>query len=233
MKIVSSGDVSAISIHPLSNEPSDLLGNFQKAARWVLQNILLFPVMRFYSKSFTVTGLENLKSLKGPCVYVANHSSHADTGIILLALPEYQRESLSIAAAADYFYKNKWIGAFMTLLLNTFPFDRKQPLLGFRKAKEVLREGSSLLIFPEGTRSTPLSQAHFKPGFALLARQLGVPVVPIGIEGAYEMLPKGNALPKKTDVRISFGEPIYPAGRTSEELADVLEERVRALSRVA
>lgn len=232
MNAMHSGNLTVLS-RPSSVKIPDLRYRIQKYMRWLLQQVLLFPVLRFYSKSFTICGLKNLESIDGPCVYVANHSSHADTGIILLALPEARRTELSIAAAADYFYRKKWIGAFFTLLLNTFAFDRKQPLMGFRKSREILRKGSSLLIFPEGTRTDPLAHHHFKPGFALLARQLGVPVVPIGIEGGYEMLPKGTSWPRKARVRISFGEPIYPAGQSVEELAQTLEKRVRALAEVA
>lgn len=201
--------------------------------RSVLQHVILFPVLKMFLDEFEVTGLENLSGIKGPCVYVANHSSHADTAVILLALPQEYRSRLAIAAAADYFYQNKIIAAIVTLILNTFAFDRQHPLIGFKKAKEVVRHGNSLLIYPEGTRTMPGNSSGFKPGFALLARQLGVPVVPIGLEGSYEMLPKGSGFPKRSSVRVAIGSPIYPQGQSSEELMQATEVRVNVLAHVA
>lgn len=197
--------------------------------RDLLQKLILFPVLRSFSPEFKILGLEKLERLAGPCVFVANHSSHADTAIILYALPERLRSGLAIAAAADYFYKNSFVAALVTLVLNTFPFVRSNPKQGLKKAREVLCNGNSLLIYPEGTRKQPREHVCFKTGFAALACQLSLPVVPIRIEGSYEMLPKGVWLPRRSSIRISFAEPVYPVGQSRNELAHLVESRVDEL----
>jgi len=201
--------------------------------RSLLQNVLLFPFLKNHCKSFQVSGLENLEDLQGPCVFVANHSSHADVAIILLALPPRLRARLAIAAAADYFYEKKKLGAVVTLLLNTFPFDRSHPRQGLQQGKQVLQTGQSLLIFPEGTRTKPECKASFKRGFAALACQMKVPIVPIYICGSHEMLPKGSKWPQKAAVHISFGEPVMPEGQSSLEIAHIVETKVEQLAFVA
>lgn len=202
--------------------------------RRVLQNCFLFPFLRHYCSEFAVVGLEKLEGLSGPCVFVSNHSSHADVAIILAALPSRHRDKLAIAAAAEYFYTKKTLGAIVTLMLNTFAFEREHPRSGMLKARRVLEGGQSLLIFPQGTRSNPASCVGFKRGFASLACKLGLPIVPICIEGSFEMLPKGSNWPRKTDVKITFGEPIYAKQSESvSQLAHEVEDRVQRLSIVA
>lgn len=201
--------------------------------RPALQEMFLFPVLRFYASKFRIEGLNKLAGIKGPVVFVANHSSHADTAIILMALPLRLKRNLVVAAAADYFYTNKLVGSVVSLLMNTFAFERKNPRKGMRKAKECLKQGNSLLIYPEGHRATPDEQICFKRGFASLACQFKLPVVPIAIEGSHQMLPKGKNWPQEAAIRISFGEPIYPCGQDSNELAHIAEEKVVALKRAA
>ena len=194
--------------------------------RPALQELLLFPVLRHYAGRIEICGLENLAGLKGSAVFVANHSSHADTAIILRALPLRFKQNLAIAAAADYFYKNKAVGAVVTAVLNTFPFERNHPRQAIKTARECLKHGDSLLIYPEGHRAQPDEEVCFKNGFASLACQFGLPVVPISIEGSYELLPKGAKWPQRSKIRICFGQPIYPAGKNKNEIAVLAQNKV-------
>lgn len=201
--------------------------------RAFLQNFLLFPFLRANCQSFEVQGIDKIERLNGPCVFVANHSSHADTAIILAALPSKLRSRLAIAAAADYFYRSAFSGKFFHLLLNTFAFDRHSARSAFRKARSVLDEGYSLLIYPEGTRTAPFQRHEFKRGFAMLACESGLPVVPIYIQGSYEMLPKGACWPHPAHVTIVFGDPVYPEGRDCADLSSIVESRVNELAGAA
>lgn len=218
----------------LADKPSSFLPSLlNMQLRQCLQNYILFPFLKHYCRDFKVIGLHNLEPLQGPCLFVSNHASHADTAIILCALPPRHKSMLAVAAAADYFYKNKLIAALVTLVLNTFPFERSHPRRGFLRGKQVLQSGQSLLIFPEGTRAKPSDHLSFKRGFAALACNLGLPVVPICIEGSYNMLPKGAKWPRQASVQIIFGQAIYPAGQSSTELAQLAENRVHGLSPAA
>jgi long-chain acyl-CoA synthetase len=73
-----------------------------------------------------------------------------------------------------------------------------------------LRHGKVLLVFPEGTRTIDGRLSDFKKGGAILSHELGVPMVPVGIKGAFEMWPRGGSF-KRHSVSITFGEPIDPA----------------------
>ena len=91
--------------------------------------------------------------------------------------------------------------------------------------------GYSLLVFPEGTRSTDGRIAPFKPGIGLLARELGLPVVPIYLDGLFRVLPKGQNLPRPGRVRVIIGVPLRvdPALGNVEAAAE-LEAALRALA---
>ena len=97
----------------------------------------------------------------------------------------------------------------MSLILGTFPFSREGPVrASLEHCGTLVDAGWSVLIYPEGTRSTSGSVGEFRSGIALLAGQLGVPVVPVGIVGTYEVLPKGSTRPHRHSVTVRFGPPL-------------------------
>jgi 1-acyl-sn-glycerol-3-phosphate acyltransferase len=79
---------------------------------------------------------------------------------------------------------------------------------GLRLAQSVLRAGSPVLIFPEGTRGGDGALYPFKPGIGLLGVELGVPIVPCLVEGTYAALPKGKLFPRRRPIRVTFGPPL-------------------------
>jgi len=201
------------------------------AARHFLQRAIVFPVHSLIARPFTVEGKENLQSLEAPLLLIANHTSHMDTPSILRALPPSHRQRTAVAAAADYFYGRKGRGAAMSLLLNTFPFSRKGAVRSsLEYCGDLVDAGWSVLIYPEGTRSITGILAPFRSGIGLLAQQLRVPVVPIGVTGAHDVLPKGSSRPYPGTLRVRIGQPISPtldANRT--KLVETLEHSVAEL----
>ena len=115
-------------------------------------------------------------------IFVANHASHLDTPLILLSLPDEWRRRTAVAAAADYFFDTWWRAVGSALLFNTFPIDRRGGAMSTTPG-EVLADGWSLVIFPEGTRSKDGWMGKFRMGAAFLAREHGVPVVPVAHRG--------------------------------------------------
>jgi 1-acyl-sn-glycerol-3-phosphate acyltransferase len=90
-----------------------------------------------------------------------------------------------------------------------------------------LKRGRSLLIFPEGTRSIDGHVAEFKKGAAILAVELGVPIVPIGIRGSFEAWPRGGRF-RLHPIEFHFGDPIDPKGfGASADPYSALTERLR------
>lgn len=178
---------------------------FQRWARKTMRKFLTFVYRRWFD--FEAQGLEHLPSV-GPFIIAANHTSHMDTGAIMVALGE-KTEHLFVLGARDYFFNTRLKGWFFHTFLRVVPFDRTvNPLEGLRVAAAILQAGYPLLIFPEGTRSVTGKLQPFKPGLGLLAIETGVPVVPAYIEGTFEALPKGRVFPKRAKVKVTFGESV-------------------------
>src|SRR5690606_36501703 len=88
-----------------------------------------------------------------------------------------------------------------------------------QKLAEVLRHQKNLIIFPEGTRSVNGNIGQFKKTFAILSRELNIPVVPVSIKGAIEALPKGSIFPRPwKKVQVEFLQPVYPENNTYEQI---------------
>jgi 1-acyl-sn-glycerol-3-phosphate acyltransferase len=197
-----------------------------RLVRSAVQYGALVPILRFISP-FTVIGKRNLAGLKGPAVFVANHQSHFDAPVCLAALGGRIRRRLVVAAAADYFYSTPVRGAAASLALGTVPFVRtggsSRESLQF--LKDLAGKGWSILIFPSGTRGTGAS--GFKKGFAYIAVDAQVPVVPMYLHGLEDVMPKGSFLPLPGGVVIGIGPPI-PPGEDYNELVRKAEAGVAA-----
>lgn len=172
-------------------------------------------------------GLDVLDDLERPVVFVANHTSHLDTAVIRTVLPLEWRDRLAIGAAADYFFDVWWRGIATSLLFNGFPVERGSGLRAARLALSLLKQGWSILIYPEGGRSEDGWIGSFKGGGAWLAVEAGVPVVPVAFRGNFQAMPKGRGWPAKgrPPVSIRFGSPVHP---DPGERASAFNERIRA-----
>jgi 1-acyl-sn-glycerol-3-phosphate acyltransferase len=197
-----------------------------RLVRGAVQYGALVPILRFISP-FTVIGKRNLAQLKGPAVFVANHQSHFDAPVCLAALGGRIRRRLVVAAAADYFYSNALKGTAASLALGTVPFIRQGG--GSRESLQMLKDlakgGWSVLIFPSGTRGSGAS--GFKKGFAYIAVDAQIPVVPMYLHGLDQVMPKGSFLPLPGGVVVGIGEPI-PPGNDYNELVRKAEAGVAA-----
>lgn len=177
-------------------------------------------------------GLDRLADLEGPAIFAANHHSHLDAGLLITSLPEPHRHQVFAAAAADYFFDTRAKATASALVLNAIPIERQK--VGRRsadQAAELLDEGWSMVIFPEGGRS-PDGWGHpFRGGAAYLAIRCGVPVVPVHLAGTGRILPKGKNRPKPGRTVVTFGDPLHAADKErSQAFADRIESAVAALA---
>jgi 1-acyl-sn-glycerol-3-phosphate acyltransferase len=146
----------------------------------------------------------------GGCIVVANHSSHADTAVLLAALPPTAKPVFG--AAADYWFDVRVRRFIATSLAGVLPVRRTgggsyDALLA--AARPALRAGRTVVLYPEGTRSTDGNLGEFRSGALRLARECGVPIVPVALTGTADVLPKGGRWsPAPMQVRI--GEPVDP-----------------------
>jgi long-chain acyl-CoA synthetase len=180
-----------------------------------------------------VEGTEHLASLRGPALVCPNHTSHLDAPVVRFALPRDLRDRTAIAAAADYFFAGGLLGPIVALGTGAFPFGRvRQVRAALDRVAELLADGWLVIVFPEGTRSPTGELQPFLSGIGLLAVECAVPMVPVHIEGAHRILPKGTTLPRRRGrVRVRFGPPLEVDPKDTFEAATArIEAAVRGLA---
>jgi 1-acyl-sn-glycerol-3-phosphate acyltransferase len=180
----------------------------------------------------TRRGADRLSSVRGPVIFAANHHSHVDTPLLLTSIPDRWRHRIVVAAAADYFFTNRYTSAVSALAMGAVPIERSR--VTRRSADELaglLAEGWSLLIFPEGGRSPDgWGQGH-RGGAAYLASRAGVPVVPVHLDGTGRIFGKGDKRPRPGSTTVTFGAPLRPEpGESSTRFAARIEAAVAALA---
>ena len=192
-----------------------------------------------------VEGLGHLDAIDEPVVFAANHQSHMDVPVILAAMPGRWRARVAPAMAKEFFKAHffpanyKWHEWFTNSLnyylsafyFNTFPLPQREA--GARQTLqyigELTGEGWSILIFPEGERSTTGTLKPFRGGIGMIGARLGVPIVPVRIEGVERLMPVGSKFVVPGPVRVAFGAPLRLRGDDYAALAKQVEDAVRAL----
>jgi long-chain acyl-CoA synthetase len=166
-----------------------------------------------------VEGREHLADVAGPALICPNHSSHLDAPVVRAALPAAMRDQCAIAAAADYWFGGPVVGSAVGLALGAIPFGRTSDVrASLEHVAELVNRGHTVIVFPEGTRSADGRLGPLRQGIGLLAAQLRAPIVPVGIEGTHQILPKGSSLPthrRRRQVVVRFGAPL----RFGQEMA--------------
>jgi long-chain acyl-CoA synthetase len=205
---------------------------------WILPLARAFAWLR-------VEGLEHLRSVQGPVVFAANHQSHMDVPVILAALPPRWRYRVAPAMAkeffkAHFFPESHTRGAWFTnslnyylaaLVFNAFPLPQREAgaRQTLRYVGDLLEQGYSVLIFPEGRRTELGEIDRFRPGIGMIASRLDVPVVPVRLEGLDKILHHTWKMAKPGPARVVFGAPLKLVGEDYEALAKEVEDAVRRL----
>jgi 1-acyl-sn-glycerol-3-phosphate acyltransferase len=161
----------------------------------------------------------------GQCVYVVNHSSHLDAVLLLAVLPAPLRHRTRPVADAEYWTAGplrRYLihSVFRGVLVARDPTG----LNPLEPAAQALRRGDSLILFPEGTRGPGEILQPLKPGIFHVARWFpSLDIIPVWIDNAYRVLPKGSAIPVPLLCSITLGIPLrWKAGQAQEEfLAEV------------
>src|SRR6266446_3454354 len=196
-----------------------------------------------------IVGRENLRGLRGPVLIVSNHiTRRADIGLILAALPPRYRHRLATAMGGeslenmrrpprDWFFARRWayqLGYWLaTLLFNVFPLPQVSGFReSFRFAGESVDRGYSVLVFPEGevNNTSTGEMAPFQSGIGLLTENLRIPVVPMRLDGVWQMKREHRRLAHIGEITVHIGGPVTFAPATPpEEIARRLESLVRSL----
>jgi long-chain acyl-CoA synthetase len=194
-----------------------------------------------------VVGRENLAFVRGPVLVISNHvTRRSDIGLILAALPRRYRHNLATAMGGEtlrqmrrppreWFPAKRWayqLGYWLvTALFNVFPLPQRSGFReSFRFAGESVDRGYSLLVFPEGEITQNGNMTRFQSGIGLLAENLGLPIVPMRLDGVWQMKTAHRRLARIGEVTVRIGTPVrFPAGTNPETVAQSLERLVRAL----
>ncbi len=169
-----------------------------------------------------VTGLENIP--EGPVVFMGNHQSYFDIFVLYSAIDR----PFSWLAKKELF-DIPFLGWGMRRA-GYIPIDRgnlRAAVKSIRKASEALvKDGRSIIIFPEGTRGDGKKLLPFRPGGFDIAIKAGVPIVPFVIKGTSGIMPKGSFFVRGVDVEITFLPPVPTKGLSGRD-RDMLMDRVR------
>jgi 1-acyl-sn-glycerol-3-phosphate acyltransferase len=197
-------------------------------ARLAFLTLIARPAAAFFTGA-DVVGRQKLPRA-GPAIIAANHTSHVDTLLLLtMMFPARQMTRLRPVAAADYFLKGPVIGWFSRSLVGIVPVERNaQARSGPREdvlaaARAALTAGDIVIIFPEGTRGPATDGlGPLKAGVARLAAAFPeAPVIPVWIEGAGRVLPKGARLPAPMNCTVLVGDQIAWRGDNLDFLQDL------------
>lgn len=174
----------------------------------IITKKILKPVLKLYF-GLQISGINNLP--EGNFIIAPNHQSLLDGFFVISALPDKVLKNTYFLAEETYFpegIKQK-IGKMFHVLTVNINKDLKGSL---QKTASLLRKGKNVVIFPEGARTRDGRLLPFKKAFAILSKELGVPVVPVAISGAFEAFPIGSKFPKPHKIKIEFLKPVYPEG---------------------
>jgi long-chain acyl-CoA synthetase len=193
-----------------------------------------------------VEGRQHLRGVAGPLLVVSNHVGDVDAGFILTALPARFRHRLATATGGEalealrtpapdrgffgrMYDRVQW--ALGVSLLNLFPLPREA---GFRRsfayAGEAVDRGCSVLVFPEGRHTTDGKMNAFRAGAGLLAGNLGIPVLPMRIDGLFEVKHAGRRFAAPWTIGVRIGEPMrFPPDTDPQKIAGELQAAVERL----
>jgi long-chain acyl-CoA synthetase len=174
---------------------------------------------------FKARGMKNIPD--GPCIIAPNHQSFFD-GLFVASYLQTKQIKKTYFYAKEKHVRQSWL-KFLANRNNIIVMDLNKDLkTSIQKLAEVLKRQKNLIIFPEGTRSVSGQLGQFKKTFAILSRELNIPVVPVRIEGANNALPKGSIFPRPfTKVKIEFLKPIYPSDETYDDLTIKVKNQIQ------
>lgn len=193
---------------------------------WVMMawKLALLPFFKLYFR-LKVSGKENFP--EGPFIIAPNHYSMLDGFIVLATLPPpVLKKSFFLAYEGEFGTPRlKPLAKHSQMLLIDIDKDLK---ISLQRTALPLIESRNLVIFPENARSRDGRLLPFKKFFAILSKEIGVPIVPTVLQGTFEALPAGKIFPKRTKVTIKYLKPVYPDDTGYEELSDRVKKAIQA-----
>ena len=187
-----------------------------------------------------VVGRENLRGVDGPLLISCNHVTYIDVGFALWALPPHYRRKLAVGMSGELLWQmwrppQDWnpflrlsykVGYYLVVaLFDVFPLPQQSGVRGsFAYAGESVDRGFSVLIYPEGVRTPDGQPSPFRSGLGMLAARLNVPVLPLRIDGLFEMKTAGRKIARPGQLRVVIGKPMrFPPETPPDEITNQVE----------
>jgi len=216
--------------------------------RWirvVVYYLFTWPATLIIAKP-TVIGSDRLHDARGSLLFISNHVTYIDAGLLMFAMPARYRHRLAIAMVGELLSTMRkppremsifkraiemisyWL---VTALFDVFPLPQRS---GFRESfafagQSVDRE-YSILVFPEGRRTTDGKMSPFRAGIGILSQQLKIPIVPMRIDGLFPLKKEERRLARRGEIKVIVGNPVqFSDGMSEEQIAHELERLVEAL----
>jgi long-chain acyl-CoA synthetase len=234
----------------LLHEPQKSLQSGYKYPRWAqrwpitwirnfIYYLLTWPATMIMAHP-RIVGRENLRGIDGPFLISCNHVTYIDVGFALIALPPRVRHKLAVGmwgemlwemwrppVAWNWFMRLSYeVGYYLVVaLFDVFPLPQQSGVReSFAYAGESVDRGYSVLVYPEGVRTADGKPCPFRLGVGMLAARLNVPVVPMRIDGLYEMKMAGHKIARPGELRIVIGKPMrFPPETPAEEITNQIE----------
>jgi long-chain acyl-CoA synthetase len=221
---------------------------FTTAVRLAIYYSLAWPAT-FLLAAPRIRGRENLRGLDGPVLVISNHVTYLDIAWILPALSARFRNHLATAMGGERLARMRRPSNSLSLferflerlryflalsLFNVFPLPQQSGFLqSFAFSGDLADRRWNILVFPEGKTTEDGDMLPFRSGIGLLARQLNLPVVPIYLQGLYDLKKHQRIFARPGHVQVTIGAPVrFASNRDANEIARELERCVRELQSV-
>ena len=215
-----------------TDQDSSWSGDLKDDAEVILpkSSVLLHPIVNFVRRVFRMffkfegKGMENIP--EGPCFFAPNHESKLDPFLVLSYLDKTTLKNTFSYAKKDHVKSGirRYLASHSNVIVMDLSKDLKNSI---QKMAEVVKQGKKILIFPEGTRTLTGEMGKFKKTYAILSTELNIPIVPVAITGAYEAMSAGAKKIKRGEkIIVEFLPAVYPEGMTSEELNNLVKQRI-------
>lgn len=172
---------------------------------YAISKRIIFPIVRLWIKR--INGVKNIPD-KGPFIITSNHASYMDHYLIIYPIIVFLNKKMHFLAKKEHF--DRPLKAAWHTYGGAIPVDRQA---GGKKALKfaikALKQGKIIAMHPEGTRTLTGKLQKAKTGVARLALIAKVPVIPVGLIGTFDILPKGKYIPKLKRATMNIGKPMY------------------------
>ncbi len=210
--------------------------------RWIrnfIYYLLTWPATMIMAHP-KIVGRENLRGIDGPFLISCNHVTYIDVGFALIALPPRVRHKLAVGMWGEMLWEmwrppQGWnpfrrlsykVGYYLVVaLFDVFPLPQQSGVReSFAYAGESVDRGYSVLVYPEGVRTPDGKPSPFRSGVGMLAARLNIPVVPMRIDGLYQMKMAGHKIARPGELTVVIGKPMrFPPETPAEEITNQIE----------